>query len=213
MGEANRRPQSRVVPDDVREDIAKIVHAVRFELPPGCGSCAFVNAVGVMVLDLCDLPAEFEYGGLVYRCGPDAMVDTVAWCGHGNVGRFIDGVFHGHIWVRSDRDWIDFSLPLWQREGASHTGLTLVDTMGGIPIPVATWTAPPLPKFFWGPIRKERERWRPSGTPTTLGEAWYCPFSGEITMPVDRHEMKELKPLLLKRVELAGIRERILYPV
>lgn len=209
MGEAKIKvAASRVVPPDVRDDIGKIVRSVKFVTGVRAGHCWYTNFVGLATLQLAGLQPQTVVGGMVYRCGPDRVLDVVAWCSAGNRGMWeADGAFTGHIWLRCGYDLVDFSVGLWREEAAACVGMCIGDSVGG-PLRAPIWTAPPLPDFFWAPYRVMTGSWKPTGTPP-LGEAWYGPFVGKAYMRPPQ-ELARCVPHLTEQVERALIRERIL---
>ena len=122
MGEAKRRREVAarqprpVLDDDIKWDIATVVHAVQLEGEGGM--CWIRSYVGAQVLAMCGLRPRIGVGSMLYRAGPDPRRDVVAFCGEWNMGCYIDGNFVGHAWLElgpeADPDVIDFTSCEWR---------------------------------------------------------------------------------------------------
>jgi hypothetical protein len=51
-----------------------------------------------LALGLLGRKPHFCVGGVLYRGGPSAIRDTMAFCGRGNAGQMVDGHFVGQVW-------------------------------------------------------------------------------------------------------------------
>jgi hypothetical protein len=154
------------VPDDIKVDICRVVRAIQFTGLDG-GTCLFRAGVGYVVLRLLGWSPRLCVGGALYRAGPSAMRDVVAFCGPGNTGQMIHGGFLGHVWLEIDDELIDFSCGDWPH--LDHRAELTGSGFGPV-----RWDAPP-PTFVWA--TKHLFKWQPHGNPQ-LGELWYGPWHG-----------------------------------
>ena len=92
----------------VKADIARLVRSIKFTGTIG-DDCALRAGIGFVALGLLGFKPRFCLGGMLYRAGPDAMRDTMAFCGPGNAGQMIDDHFGGHVWLGLDDGLVDFS--------------------------------------------------------------------------------------------------------
>ena len=150
------------------------------------GDCVVRAGIGFVTLGLLGFKPRFCVGGMLYRAGPDALRDTMAFCGPGNAGQMIDGHFIGHVWLGLDDELVDFSCADWP--DLDPRGELLV---AGIDLPPVRWRAPP-PTFVWA--TKGLFDWQPVGSPD-IGELWYGPWRGP--QPIDFFEtlMDQIVPL------------------
>ncbi len=148
MGEAKRKAEARQregmtvmpiskMPDDIKHDIAAVASAVSY-IAVG-GTCHFRSVAGMYALKLAGIEAHRCIGGMIYRAGPNESSDVLAFCGPGNVGRFKDGNFMGHMWVRAGDALIDFSPGDWRNMVDAFgplidDGFEKLDRSGGPPI-------------------------------------------------------------------------------
>jgi hypothetical protein len=70
------------VPDDIKAGICRVVRTIQFTGLAG-GACAFRAGVGYLALGLLGWKPHFCIGGVLYRAGPSAIRDTMAFCGRG----------------------------------------------------------------------------------------------------------------------------------
>jgi len=161
---AVRVPEQRLIPDDVKIDIAGIVRRFDFDLP-GQGDCVWRARMGLLVLNECGIDAEIKAGAMLVRVGPHRKRDTVRYALHNNLGGYYDGWLVGHAWNQVGDELVDFSVADWNED---------VDPVGP-----SDRLGPPewhinLPPFIWQP-EKSLPRWRSSGEPN-LGHVWYGPW-------------------------------------
>jgi hypothetical protein len=182
------------MPDDIKQDIAKVADAMRY-MAVG-GTCHFRSVAGMFALRLAGVEAQRCIGGMIYRAGPDERSDVVAFCGPGNVGRFKDGMFMGHMWLRAGDALIDFSSGDWRGEVEAFG--PLIDD-GYAKLGPIQWTADP-PAFFWGlwdsfmPPRINGTVWTPE-----LGRAAYTGFHGTAE---ERRKLDDISPEMKPMIEL-----------
>lgn len=218
MGEAKRRKASRlIIPNDVKADIARCVRSVNIEGGRGGGTCWFRQGAASVALHYLGIPNKRQFGGMVYRAGPDPMWDVVAFCSHNNMGAFTHDAYLGHAWIESDGDLIDFTVGDWKAQHDTCIALGAESGADSVDIPV-NWTAPTLPDFFWSDIKKFRDDWRDMGEPP-IGEAWYGPLAFGITEPIlgllqkyIHHSMGILAPAIphmLANIDRLHIKERL----
>lgn len=206
MGEAKRKAEARQregmtvmpiskMPDDIKHDIAAVASAVSY-IAVG-GTCHFRSVAGMYALKLAGIEAHRCIGGMIYRAGPNESSDVLAFCGPGNVGRFKDGNFMGHMWVRAGDALIDFSPGDWRN---------MVDAFGPLiddgfeKLGPIRWTADP-PAFFWGPWDGFMP---PSGIDGTtwapeLGRAAYTGFHGTAE---ERRRLDDVSPEMKPMIEM-----------
>lgn len=175
MGDAKRRKaMHRIIPPDVRADIAKCVRSVNVMIHGG-GTCFFRLVTAIEAFKALGIPATPQFGSMLYRAGPDPEWDVVAFCSYGNAGSFTDSAYLGHAWIEVEGCLVDFTVGDWRKQ---HEGcITLGAEMGVDDTDkLINWTAPLLPDFFWQDAHKLMCNWRSEGEPP-LGEAWYGPLT------------------------------------
>jgi hypothetical protein len=130
MGEAKRRRAAQTeIPPEHRADIARVVRSVDLEI--GSGTCRFRAMMGHVALRCLGLGSRITVGGMVYRAGPDAVTDTLAFLGEAN------GAVH--YWLETVDTLIDFSAGDWRSlDEAGYYGVKQVQN----------WTTSP-PDFWW----------------------------------------------------------------
>ena len=149
------------VPDDIKADICRVVRSIQFT-GLAAGACAFRAGVAYLALRLLGWTPHFCVGGVLYRAGPDAMRDTMAFCGQGNAGQMVYGHFVGHVWLEMEGELIDFTCGDWPH---LDPRAELLDAgLGAI-----CWEAPP-PTFVW--MTRGLLDWQPEGSPE-IGKLWY----------------------------------------
>jgi hypothetical protein len=188
MGEAKRRKLAGeyrstghhtiphyTVPDDLKADIATAVRAIPLISPVSSaegGHCFIRTLLGHVLMTKLGLDCQIALGGLIYRVGPDPARDVVAFCGPGNAGAIVNGVFVGHMWLEFQDHFIDFSVGDWRGIDLSklerEAGL---QDMGEV-----QWEITP-PEFFWVPKREVMPV--PGQQTPDLGKAWYTGFRGD----------------------------------
>src|SRR3954453_9953239 len=112
MGEAKRKAAlsaGLVLSPDQQADVARLVRAIAFDVGRG-GACLFRAVVGQAALAALGHPSTIVFGGMLYRAGPDELVDTVAFCGPGNAALLMARQMLGHYWLQAGRDLIDFTV-------------------------------------------------------------------------------------------------------
>lgn len=176
MGEAKRRMAAQKLPDDIKTDIASCVRSVNVVLSGG-GTCFFRQTVAAYVFHAVELPFKRQFGGMIYRCGPDPLWDIVAFCGPGNAGSIESHAYLGHAWLESNGCIVDFTVGDWQEQitGCIRLGAQYGGDDEDRPV---NWTVPPLPSFFWRNAFELTRPWRHTGEPE-IGEAWYGPLAHE----------------------------------
>jgi hypothetical protein len=90
------------VPDDIKAGICRVVRTIQFTGLAG-GACAFRAGVGYLALGLLGWKPHFCIGGVLYRAGPSAIRDTMAFCGQGNAGQNDRWPFRGSRLARNGR--------------------------------------------------------------------------------------------------------------
>jgi hypothetical protein len=114
-------------------------------------------------------------GGLVYRVGPDQRRDVVAFCGVGNGGAIVNGVFAAHYFLTTDAgEIIDFSVGDWKDD--IHLNSAVLPEAEARLGPIQ-WSIDP-PDFHWD-VASKFQRSANSGHTPELGRAWYTGFSGD----------------------------------
>jgi len=111
-----RRLETRmIVTPDIILEIAKLVHAVKFN---ALGACLWRAHVGQMVLGDCGIESNIVAGSMLFRVGPHRLRDTVRYAMPGKIyyGNRHNGHFMGHVWLRSGDDLVDFSVCDWYRD-------------------------------------------------------------------------------------------------
>ncbi len=191
MGEAKRKWQilarpKRIIPDDVKADIAKIVRSVEVDVKGG--TCVFRVIAGKEVLHALGIPCRMEFGGVLYRAGEDPTWDVFSYCGPRNTGYLDEDNFLGHAWLESGEDLIDFSVGDWRGQSvfdnAENGGRRLPPRLRTKLVPPQDvergrriiWTALPQQDFFWQRAAGLKRPWKRDGEPT-LGKAWYGPIA------------------------------------
>jgi hypothetical protein len=158
---------SSAVPAGLKADITRVAQSVDLKLHGG--SCVLRAAVGYRLLERLGFEPRVQVGGVLFRAGPDEIRDTVSFCGPGNCGQFWHGHMLGHVWLRLDDEYIDFSCCEWKR---SHLLPSAHDQAAGLG--AVQWQRDP-PDVIWAPA--DLFDWQPEGTPE-LGKVWFCPWSG-----------------------------------
>jgi hypothetical protein len=212
------------IPHGIKADISKVVRSLDFELPNSKGGLCFFRALsGCTVLRLLGFEsAQPALGGMVFRAGPDDRRDVLAFCGPGNQGCSVNGIFLGHYWIVEDDDYIDFSVGDW-RENAEMCKEAWHQAderqLCGESLDAIQWTAPELPDFFWTDrvnLTVSPQVNCKQHTPA-LGQAWYSGFRGDSeTLKQFSNLIKEalpqIKPCiphLCKAIEHYALKERL----
>ena len=157
-----------------RADIAACVRSVDF-VSDG-GTCAMRAVTGQKVLAMLGVKSRLVFGAMLYRAGPDELVDTVAFCGPDNRALRLDHKVLGHYWLEAGGDLIDFTVGDWREQDHLTGGDPVYDAVNGVPLPPTRWTTT-VPDFWWRPSAELTAPWRENKplaleTPP-LGVAWY----------------------------------------
>jgi hypothetical protein len=152
--------------------------------------------IGYTLLQDLGLPAHLVFGSMLYRAGPDAMVDVMAYTGPHNTGCLIHGGMLGHIWIELGEDLIDFSCGDWQQEAKM---LHLIDPDG---LPPIMWQVLP-PDYLWQSAAPLKAAWQRLGQPD-LGQFWYGKWTGKL--PSDLRHPQEIVDLAMGAVRQAAER-------
>jgi hypothetical protein len=152
--------------------IAQLAQSVSiFSLFPG-GNCIFRAHAGWLVLKAAGIKSSIVGGGMLYRAGPDEILDTVGYAGRRLLGEVLpNGTFMGHFFLITDKhEVVDFSCPEWVE---NVTDGSFVDV--GFPLlserPIQ-WDTPP-PKYIWGPLSDYSRGPTSHGQAPEQGKAWY----------------------------------------
>jgi hypothetical protein len=176
MGEARQRRYliEQLMRPERRADIAACVRSVDF-VSDG-GTCAMRAVTGQKVLAMLGVKSRLVFGAMLYRAGPDELVDTVAFCGPDNRALRLDHKVLGHYWLEAGGDLIDFTVGDWREQDHLTGGDPVYDAVNGVPLPPTRWTTT-VPDFWWRPSAELTAPWRENKplaleTPP-LGVAWY----------------------------------------
>jgi hypothetical protein len=192
MGEARRRrlagyrPQALAPspwPEELRDDIAAAVQSLT--IPTG-GPCFLRTFLGELVFQTLGVYPTIYAGAMLYRAGPDAYKDTVAFCSYGNIADLVDGGLVGHLWLEVGNDYVDFSPIDWPM----YDALRMADPALFAQLPNAadehavgaiTWQVPP-PRYYWRPRSALTAGWRSTrgralleADSPAIGDVWYHP--------------------------------------
>jgi hypothetical protein len=194
MGEAKRRAAlGRVSPDftpEQRADIGRLVRSV--ELVTGGGLCNFRALMGQRALNWLGMSTRITWGAMVYRAGPNAFEDTLAFCNENGAAY--------HCWLEAGGDLIDFSVGDWRPTAEAGFYDSLLPD-GGFYRSIQ-WSGPDLPSFWWRPTRSFA--WGARGAPE-LGEAWYRSGGASEELAADLRAKENSPPM---RALTAILRER-----
>jgi hypothetical protein len=113
-------------------------------------------------LEHLNITPRIAIGSMVYRAGPDEVLDVVAFCGCANMAA-APNLFH--MWLETENEIIDFSAGDW------HAQMARTPEAGPEMQRPIEWAVEP-PLYFWCPTVDLTEAWRSTGTPE-LGAAWY----------------------------------------
>lgn len=162
-----------IVPDRVKFALADIMALVEFG---SGGSCVPRAAISHALFRSLGMPSRLVCGGLLYRCGPDPIRDTLRFCGPDiNKGCIFEGQFLGHAWIELGHDIIDFSLVDWRADATRHHDSMAhrLDKLGR-----PQWVAYDVPEFVWQPAKELKKLTRTHGVPEFGQPPWYCGWRG-----------------------------------
>jgi len=150
-----------------RDQIAAAVRSVSFWADGG--TCALRMAMGHLALTHLGLKPRPVIGGMVFRAGPDEMMDTVPFCGGSNYAEIVNGRPLFHMWLDVDGDIVDFSCGDWEAQESLIGDAGGTTTPDGQPLRPIQWDAKP-PRYIWRPARTLAGE---MGKPPPIGTAWY----------------------------------------